>query len=108
MKLFSFAFLILISIPSFANDWSQVTKVGQINTGYVQGLILFQTEKAHHNPKNCDSAFYAVRQGDAQLEQILSILLAAQKSGGSIQVGVNSSKCDIGGRISVSRIRSLP
>lgn len=108
MKLFGLAALLFLSVPSFANDWSQATKVAEINTGYTGGFILFRTEKAHHNPKNCDAAFYAVRQGDAEVDQILSVLLAAQKSGGSIQVGVNSSKCDQHGRISVTRIRSLP
>lgn len=85
-----------------------VTKVGEINTGYSGGFILFRTVEVHNNPNGCDPDFYAVREGDAEASQILSVLLAAQKSGGNIQVGVNSTKCDNDGRISISRIRSLP
>jgi len=99
---------LLLSPLSWANDWSEPSKVGQINTGYVGGLILFQTEKPHHNPNNCDTAFYAVQESTAQVDQILSVLLAAQKSGGLIQVGVNSEACGHGGRISATRVRSLP
>ncbi|CDU08705.1 conserved exported hypothetical protein [Vibrio coralliirubri] len=96
------------SHSAVSDEWSVKTKVNEINTGYFGGLILFKTTESHNNPKGCDVAYYAVREGDADVSQILSVLLAAQKSNGYIRVGVNSSKCDKDGRISVSRIRSLP
>ncbi|WP_064791912.1 hypothetical protein [Shewanella woodyi] len=108
INILSFLVLAAMSHSAFSGDWGVVTKVSEINTGYSGGLILFRTVKAHNNPKGCDAAYYAVREGDAEVSQILSVLLAAQKSGGNIRVGVNSTKCDAGGRISVSRIRSLP
>jgi hypothetical protein len=68
-----------ISHSALSSDWSVVTKVSEINTGYSGGYILFRTVKVHNNPKGCDAAYYAVRQGDAEVSQILSVLLAAQK-----------------------------
>lgn len=98
----------LFAQASIAGDWSGPSTVGEINSGYAEGLILFKTIKSHNNPKGCDPAYYAVREGDAAVDVILSMLLAAQRSGSEIRVGVNSTKCDAGGRISVSRIKSLP
>ena len=108
MKHVFLIFAILFSHNILANDWSAPTKVTEINAGYKEGILLFKTEAAHVNPKNCVSSFYIVREGDADLQIILSILLAAQRSGSKIQVGANSNKCDqSGNRISVSRVRSL-
>lgn len=98
----------LLSPLSWADDWSEPSKVADISAGYITGVVLFATEKPPHNPNNCDANFYAVQESTAQVDQILSVLLAAQKSGGLIQVGVNSKACDHVGRISVTRIRSLP
>lgn len=66
------------------------------------------TSDTHVNPKGCVATYYAVRDGDADVSIILSVLLAAQKSESKILVGVNPEACDASGRISVTRIRSLP
>lgn len=93
-----------------AGEWSEATKITDITAGYKDQFLLFKTEKAHHNPKSCNSDYYVVSKDDADIEIIFAILLSAQRSGSEIRVGVDSSKCStsaVGGRISVSRVRSL-
>ena len=110
MKKIPILLIIFLSHNLLANDdWSAPTKITEINAGYKEGFILFRTEATHVNPNNCASDYYyAVREGDADLQIILSILLSAQRSGAKIQVGANSTQCDaLGNRISVSRVRSL-
>ncbi|USH03692.1 hypothetical protein K6Q96_06780 [Grimontia kaedaensis] len=109
---FLFALCILFSSQAFASEWSSSTKVKEVIAGYKEGIILFSTKSPHHNPKNCPNAsYYSVSQSEADLEMVLSILLAAQRSDSEIQVGVDATKCGTishaEGRMTVTRIKSL-
>ncbi len=98
----------LMSGGALANDWSGPTNVVDIYAGYKDGTLLFTTSDPHINPNGCFTSYYTVREGDADLSIILSVLLAAQKSGAKIHVGVDADACDASGRISVTRVRSIP
>lgn len=99
--------VLLLPLPAFASDWSVPTKVVEINTGYKSGMIIFRTEQPHLNPSNtCNGAAYATTSAIANIEQILSVLLAAQRSGALVQVGVDSAQC-AASYIAVTRIRAL-
>ena len=103
---------LLIATTTYANDWSGNTTVKEIISGYKEGIILFKTTQAHHNPANdCSAEYYSVNKNDADLEVVLSVLLAAQRSGSEIQVGVDSTTCGsishATGRINVTRVKSL-
>ena len=100
--------ILLFSASVNASDWSVPTEVGEINTGYKGGMVLFKTSAAHNNPNtSCNADFYSVKSDTAEVAHILSVLLAAQRSGANIQVGVNSSTCSSDGNkyIAVSRVR---
>ena len=103
------ALLVCLSFNVFADiDKSDATTITEIWAGYQEGVLLFKTTEAHVNPHECTSTYYVVRDGDANLQVILSVLLAAQRSGSKVIVGVNTSECDSSGRISVTRVASLP
>ena len=100
----------MLSANVFADDWSEKTTIKEIVAGYKERIVLFTTTKPHHNPKGCESSYYAITEDDADLNLMLSMLLAAQRSGAEIQIGVDSSKCasisHAAGRINVTRIKS--
>lgn len=100
--------ILFFSASAVANDWSIPTELGQINTGYKGGMILFKTTGKHHNPNSsCNAHYYSVKSDTANVNHILSVLLAAQRSGAKIQVGVNSNTCssDANKYIVVSRVK---
>ena len=104
------SFIFLFSTSAIAGDWSVITEVVDINTGYKGGMILFSTIAAHNNPNsNCNANLYSVQQDTAEVAHILSVLLAAQRSRAKIRVGVSSSTCSSDGNkyIAVSRVRIL-
>jgi len=102
-----------VSIFAQANNWSEPVKVIDIVAGYKDGFVLFRTEGALHNPNgNCDTSYYSLDPEHADVDKALSILLAAQRSGSKIEVGVEPSECGrsvqhLQNKIKVTRIRSL-
>ncbi len=112
MKYLGALFLLLVSSSVVSAEWSQRVSVSEIITGYKDGFIFFKTTGTIVNPSNCDNAYYSVEQDNADVNSILAVLLAAQKSNSYVKVGVDDNRCGtegiehLQGKISVSRIIS--
>ena len=96
-----------------ATDWSEEVKVTEVVAGYKDGFILFRTSGTYLNPNNCSGVMYSVDPESANVEHALSILIAAQRSGSEIAVGIDPTSCGRAGvqhlfdKIKVTRIRAL-
>ena len=105
--------LFCIASNAYASDWSSPAKVIDIVAGYKGGFVLFKTEGTLHNPNgDCDASYYSLDPEHADVEKALSILLAAQRSGSKVEVGIDPSECGravqhLQNKIKVTRIRSL-
>ncbi|WP_370979955.1 hypothetical protein [Agaribacterium sp. ZY112] len=92
-------FLLFCLLPCFvyADSWTGKEKVTVIYAGY-SGFILFETTGAIINPASCpDATKYAYEGSEGEINRVLSVLLAAQKSGSLIKVAESSSQCGTGG-----------
>ncbi|WP_018016416.1 hypothetical protein [Teredinibacter turnerae] len=116
MKFFLGTLLISFSSFSFsaADVWTDKVKIIEIYTGYKEGHILFKTSGAHINPGECSGFdLYSVEPGNADVQAILSVLLAAKMSGTDVKVAVDGNRCGTGGvqhlsgKASVSRVGSF-
>ena len=84
----------LLPLTSIASDWSSATNVNDIYAGYKGGMVLFNTTSTVHSPNpECNNGIYSVEADKADVNHVLSVLLAAQRSGANISVGVSSSLC---------------
>ncbi|WP_196161756.1 hypothetical protein [Reinekea sp. G2M2-21] len=105
-----------ISVSSFAAEdvWTDKVKIVEIYTGYKEGHILFKTSGTHINPGSCSGFdLYSVEPDNADVQSILSVLLAAKMSGTDVKVAVDGDRCGsagvqhLSGKASVSRIGSF-
>ncbi|WP_196159279.1 hypothetical protein [Reinekea sp. G2M2-21] len=99
--------LLITSSFSFAGDWSQLTKLGQINAGYSSDIIIFSADDMH-NPAGCATNHYEVNPSDANVEFALSLLLTAQSRSASVQIAVHPTKCGVSNYPLVTRIKLHP
>ncbi|CCN47483.1 conserved hypothetical protein [Vibrio nigripulchritudo MADA3029] len=100
--------LLLFPCLGGAQEWGPTGKVTEINSGYVDGSIIFGTTAPLHNPKNCSSGLYYVGSEYASVSNTLSLLLSAQARGADIKVAVNTNACGKYGHPVVTRIKLLP
>lgn len=104
--------LVVISMSVSANQWSERVKVTEIIAGYKEGFIFFRTTGQYHNPNNCEN-MYSLDPESANVETAFAILLAAQRSGSEIQVGIDPEACGrsgvnhLAGKIKATRVRSF-
>lgn len=103
--------ILLLIFPCFvlAQEWGgSEVKVTEINSGYLDGSIIFGTTGAPHNPKGCKLGAYYVAPEYANVSNALSLLLSAQARGADVKVAVNTQACGKHGHIVVTRIKLLP
>lgn len=94
MKYLFSSLLFLISASTYADQWSGSVKVKEIYTGYAVGYVLFSTTGTMVNTANCSQAhLYAVQADSADVDKILSTLLALKLANQPLKVAVAGSKC---------------
>lgn len=100
-----------VSTVAVPDEWLGDETVLEIYTGYSSGHFLFKTSGYIVNPSLCsDPSLYSVEPDNADVESILSVLLAVKMSGANVKIAVDGDRCGTGGvahlsgKISVSRV----
>ena len=102
------------AVFSAPDQWTEKVKITEIYTGYKEGHFLFKTSGALINPAECtDANLYSVEPANADVQSILSLLLAAKMAGTDVKIAADGSRCGtstinhLKNKVSVSRVGSF-